>query len=60
MFEKNLKKTSVMFDADDYKLFKEICKVNNSDASKTLRAFIEDYIKKNQQTVMKLKTKKGK
>ena len=57
MFEKNLKKTSVMFDVDDYKLFKQICKVNNSDASKTLRAFIEDYISKNQQTVMKLKTK---
>ena len=57
MFEKNLKKTSVMFDVDDYQLFKQLCKINNSDASKTLRAFIEDYIKKNQQTVMKLKTK---
>jgi len=57
MFEKNLKKTSVMFDVHDYKLFKEICKINNSDASKTLRAFIEDYISKNQQIVMKLKTK---
>ena len=55
MFEKNLKKTSVMFDTDDYKLFKQICKVNNSDASKTLRAFIEDYISKNQQTVIKIK-----
>jgi len=57
MFEKNLKKTSVMFDVDDYELFKKICKLNNSDASKTLRAFIEDYISKNQQTVMKLKTR---
>ena len=57
MFEKNLKKTSVMFDVEDYKLFKQICKINNSDASKTLRAFVEDYIKQNQQTVMKLKMK---
>ena len=56
MFKKNLKKTSVMFDEDDFKLFKQICKVNNSDASKTLRAFIEDYIKQNRQTAMKLKT----
>ncbi len=56
MFDKkNLKKTSVMFDEDDYRLFKQICKVNNSDASKTLRAFIEDYIKQNRQTAMKLK-----
>ncbi len=55
MFKKNLKKTSVMFDEDDFKLFKQICKVNNSDASKTLRAFIEDYIKQNRQTAMKLK-----
>lgn len=45
---KNFKKTSVMFDVENYKLFKQICKVNNSDASKTLRAFIEDYISKNQ------------
>ncbi len=55
MFKKNLKKTSVMFDEDDFKLFKQICKVNNSDASKTLRSFIEDYIKQNRQTAMKLK-----
>ena len=56
MFDKkNLKKTSVMFDEDDYRLFKQICKINNSDASKTLRSFIEDYIKQNRQTAMKLK-----
>lgn len=57
MFERVLKKTSLTLDEADYKLFKEICKVNNSDASKEIRKFIEEYISKNQQTVMKLKTK---
>lgn len=57
MFERVLKKTSLTLDEADYKLFKEICKVNNSDASKEIRKFIEDYISKNQQIVMKLKTK---
>ncbi|WP_164968130.1 hypothetical protein [Arcobacter sp. CECT 8986] len=57
MFKRTLKKTSLTLDEEHYKLFKEICKVNNSDASKEIRKFIEDYISKNQQTVMKLKTK---
>lgn len=57
MFERVLKKTSLTLDEQDYKLFKQVCKVNNSDASKEIRKFIEDYISKNQQTVMKLKTK---
>ncbi len=57
MFERVLKKTSLTLDEADYKLFKEICKVNNSDASKEIRKFIEDYISKNQQIVTKLKTK---
>lgn len=56
MFERILKKTSLTLDEADYKLFKEICKVNNSDASKEIRKMIADYIKKNQQTVIKLKT----
>jgi hypothetical protein len=58
MFERKMKKTSLTLDEDDYKLFKEICKINNSDASKELRKFIEDYISKNQQIVMKLKMKR--
>jgi len=57
MFNRVFKKTSLTLDADDYQLFKKICKVNNSDASKEIRKFIEDYISKNQQTAMKLKTK---
>lgn len=53
MFERNLKKTSLTLDEEHYKLFKEICKVNNSDASKEIRKMIEKYIKDNQQTVIK-------
>ena len=56
MFKKELKKTSLTLEKNDYQLFKEICKVNNSDASKELRKFIAEYIKDNQQIVMKLKT----
>jgi len=56
MFKKNLKKTSMTLDVDDFQLFKKITKINNSDASKTIRQFIEDYIKKNQQIVIKIKS----
>ena len=57
MFEKaKLKKTSIMFDEEQYQLFKKICRANDSDASKELRKFIKDYIQKNQDIVMKLKT----
>jgi len=56
MFKKNLVRTSITLDKEDFQLFKQVCKINNSDASKTLRTFIEDYISKNQQTVVKLKT----
>ena len=55
MFEINFKKTSLTLDEDNYNLFKKICKVNNSDASKEIRKFIEDYISKNQKVVIKLK-----
>ncbi|MDD2448995.1 MAG: hypothetical protein PHS42_03230 [Sulfurimonas sp.] len=58
MIERTLKKTSLTLDKDDYELFKKIAKINNSDASKEIRKFIETYIKNNQQTVMKLKIKK--
>jgi len=58
MFKRSLKKTSLTLDADDYELFKNICKVNNSDASKEIRKFIENYISKNQQTVMNFKIQK--
>ena len=58
MFKRELKKTSLTLDYNEFQLFKEICKVNNSDASKEIRKFIESYIKANQQTVIKLKTYK--
>jgi metal-responsive CopG/Arc/MetJ family transcriptional regulator len=48
MFEKNLKRTSISLNQKDFKLFKQICKINNSDASKTIRQFIQNYISKNE------------
>jgi len=53
MFKRILKKTSLTLDEQNYELFKKICKVNNSDASKEIRKFIEEYIKQNQQTTIK-------
>lgn len=47
MFERVLKKTSLTLDEQDFKLFKQICRVNNSDASKEIRKFIKEYIGKN-------------
>lgn len=43
----NFKKTSLTVDEKNYKLFKIICKLNNSDSSKEFRKFIENYIKQN-------------
>ena len=37
MFKRELKKTSLTLDYNEFQLFKEICKVNNSDASKEIR-----------------------
>lgn len=51
----NYKKTSLTLDSEDYILFKKICKVNHSDASKEMRKMIEQYIKENRQTVANIK-----
>ena len=57
LFKKpNMKKTSITLDYEEYQLFKSVCYVNNSDASKEIRKYISEYIQNNQETVMKLKT----
>ena len=47
-------KVTANFSIDKYKWlrFKKISQYNNSDASKELRKFIDDYLSKNSQTKM--------
>jgi len=55
MFTRELKKTSLTLDKNYYDLFKNVCKVNNTDASKEIRKFVESYVKNNHEIVDKLK-----
>jgi hypothetical protein len=47
-------KTSFTLDAKKYQEFKNLCKINHSDASKEIRKFIDEYIERHK-TNMKLK-----
>jgi len=52
---RNLKKTSLTLDADMYEDFKKIAKENDTDASKLIRKFVRDYVKKNKDKWQKTK-----
>jgi len=51
LFDVVLKKKSLKFHREDFRLFKEICNQIESDASKEVRKFISSYLKKNKQIV---------
>jgi len=36
---------SLRLNKNDWKIFKKLCRLNNSDASKEMRKFIKSYIK---------------
>jgi len=38
---------SLRLNKNDWELFKELCRLNNSDASKEMRKFIKEYITQN-------------
>jgi len=53
MAHKEIKVTAnFSIDKDKWLRFKKISQYNNSDASKELRKFIDDYLSKNSQTKM--------
>jgi metal-responsive CopG/Arc/MetJ family transcriptional regulator len=52
---RNFKKTSLTLDADMYEDFKKIAKENDTDASKLIRKFVRDYVKKNRDKWQKTK-----
>lgn len=45
--ENKIKKTSLTLDSEKHKIFIKVCKLNNSDASKEVRKFIDTYLEKN-------------
>lgn len=44
----------VIVDKNEWKVFKELCKLNESDSSKEIRKFIKEYIQQNQDKLNKL------
>lgn len=43
------KKITVVINEDEWELFKKLCRKNNSDASKEVRKFIREYLKKHKE-----------
>lgn len=62
MMQGNKKKVGFWCEPDQWEKFKIIAKLNESDANKTLRIMIDDYISKNSQLsfkVQELRKEKG-
>jgi hypothetical protein len=47
-------KATIMLNKNDWELFKQLCKMNESDASKELRKYIKNYIADHSEQVAKL------
>ena len=43
----DLTKATILIERDTWKLFRDLCKANESDASKEVRKFIKQYIANN-------------
>jgi hypothetical protein len=56
---KDFKLANIKVNQNDWKLFKELCKLNGSNASVEIRRFIKGYIADNSDKVLEL-IKKGK
>jgi hypothetical protein len=52
-------KATIMLNKNDWEIFKELCKLNESDASKELRKYIKNYIVENSDKVAELLKKGG-
>ena len=47
MKNKDLTKATILIERDTWKLFRDLCKANETDASKEIRKFIKSYIANN-------------
>jgi len=56
---KDFKLANIKVNSNDWELFKELCKLNGSNASVEIRRFIKGYIADNSDKVLEL-IKKGK
>lgn len=58
MFEKEkLKKININVEPSKWEDFKAIAKINQSDASKELRKFIDKYLEENRQLQIRVRSK---
>lgn len=58
MFEKEkLKKVNINVEPSKWEDFKAIAKINQSDASKELRKFIDKYLEENRQLQIRVRSK---
>jgi hypothetical protein len=53
------KRATIRVNENDWELFKQLCKSNESDASKEIRKFIKNYIAENSDKVAELIKKGG-
>jgi len=54
VIERKLKNMTVRVDEDMWNVFKKVTKLNNTDASKEIRKFIEKYVEENKEKLQKL------
>jgi len=54
------KRATIRVNENDWELFKELCKANESDASKEIRKFIKSYIADNSDKIKNIVMKGGK
>ena len=56
----DLTKATILIERDTWKLFRDLCKTNETDASKEIRKFIKSYIANNSDKIKDIVMKGGK
>ncbi len=55
----DLTKATILIERDTWKLFRDLCKLNETDASKEIRKFIKQYIADNSNKIKDIVMKGG-
>ena len=58
--DKNFGIVTLRLNKNDWEIFKELCRLNNSDASKEMRKFIKNYIAEHSDKIKDIVMKRGK
>ena len=56
----DLTKATILIERDTWKLFRDLCKTNETDASKEIRKFIKSYIAKHSHQIKDIVIKRNK